>query len=105
MSTCRACSAPILFVKMTTTGKPMPVDPNPDTNGNIAAHPAGVKKYTRGRYCRLTEPLQPGETRLMAHWYTCNDPRKPGRPRRRPPDPAPPLPGLDTVDSEPPAPF
>lgn len=92
MSTCHTCSASIKFVRMRDTGRPLPIDCHPDQRGNIAATPtAAGKQYVDGRYCRLDQELAEGEVRLMPHFATCNDPRKPGHPRPRQPEPQPPL--------------
>ena len=38
--TCRDCGAPIRFVRLITTGKLLPIDPDPHPSGNVAAWPA-----------------------------------------------------------------
>lgn len=96
MSACRTCTFPIKFVRMRESGKAMPIDPVPDDTGNIACTPAG-REYVDGHYLAAGEQLAQGEVRMMQHWYTCDDPSKPGRPRRRNPTPtqAEPQPALD----------
>jgi hypothetical protein len=35
MSVCRSCNATIIFLKNDKTGRPMPIDPEPDQSGNV----------------------------------------------------------------------
>lgn len=94
---------------MTDSGKAMPIDPQPDPNGNIVATKVARGKYANGRYVPIGQELPPGDVRLMQHWYTCADPTKPGKPRRKPVgaarEPPPPEPLFDYAPDEPPCPF
>lgn len=82
---CQKCDARIVFVRMTYTGKRLPVDPLPVADGNVCArrvganlhgwvisdeHPPGVPVQTYQRYA--------------AHFGTCAD--KPP-PKPKPTDP------------------
>lgn len=91
MSACRVCSAPIVFVRMRSSGKPMPVDPIPDERGNIAALRAGKGQYVDGHYLHQGQAIADGEVQLMPHFATCNDTRKPTRPRPPAAEPTPSL--------------
>lgn len=76
LSECKDCHLPIRFVWIVTTGRAMPVNPQPDERGNVAAHIAG------GRVCgfvisqdRRPGPLDP--LRFMPHAATCEARQKP----------------------------
>ena len=63
---CRSCSVPILFIVTTTTGRPMPLDPDPRSDGNVVIEADG-----RARTLKLGEE-HPGP-RYMSHFVTCVD--------------------------------
>ncbi len=76
---CRRPGCTTLIVWATTeTGKPMPIDAEPNPNGNLAVH----RLLTGGLRCRVVTtntPLDPTtEQPGMPHWSTCRNP-----PRRR----------------------
>ncbi len=84
MSDCRGCHEPIRFVKL-DTGKALPVNPQPDPRGNVAAHLAGGSLHgfviSRDRLPGARDPF-----RFVPHYATCEDVKKP--PKRDPaPDP------------------
>ena len=68
-SRCKACGNPILWARVTATGKMMPVDPEPRPDGNI--------ELTRGRTPEATvhgqSPLgvDPDLTLYVSHFVTC----------------------------------
>ena len=65
---CRSCGRPIIWT-ITTKGKRMPVDANPDPNGNIAldelADGTVRASVTGPSPALITEP------RYMSHFATC----------------------------------
>jgi hypothetical protein len=75
---CKWCQAPIVWA-LTQAGSGMPFDPGDHPQGEFAArwdeHGMHVRK------CRLREPLNPGERRVMTHFGTC--PRSNDVPRAR----------------------
>lgn len=82
LSECRACHDPIRFVKL-ATGKALPVNPQPDPRGNVAAHLAGGQLVgfviSRDRLPGARDPF-----RFVPHYATCEDAKKPAKP---PPEP------------------
>lgn len=74
MSTCRACSAPVVWA-LTEAGKPMPLDG--DGNGRLAAAPDGNVAVTpstdglRARILSANDAPEAGEVRAMPHFATC----------------------------------
>jgi hypothetical protein len=63
---CRACKAPIVWAR-TEHGRAMPLDPEPDSGGNIAIVDDVAVVLTRAVLERLT-----GERRLYrSHFATC----------------------------------
>lgn len=78
---CAGCGKPILWA-VTDNAKRMPLDPEPDPDGNVAVW------QDTGRRCRvLLKGEQPTayERLYMPHWATCtNPPQK----RRKPATPA-----------------
>lgn len=63
------CQAPIRWAR-TTTGKLMPLDPDPHPDGNIELTDAGAVVHADGQMMFDTGP------RYMPHWATCTDPRE-----------------------------
>jgi hypothetical protein len=62
---CLLCGAPIIWRDHETTGRAMPIDPEPDDAGNVVL-------LDRGRYRML--PLSeraPGQVRYTSHMGTC----------------------------------
>ena len=64
MSTCKSCGARIVWAK-TTTGKSMPLDPDPVAGGNVVLERDGV-----GWVARIVQP-DPEFERLVSHFATC----------------------------------
>jgi hypothetical protein len=80
---CRRCPASLIFIKM-RSGKAMPVDPWPDTLGNVAATMDTFGRWIDGH---VTPPrdgriIEPGYQIFMPHFNTCAEPK--GRKRRQP---------------------
>lgn len=71
---CRDCQAPIRFVRMTTTGRSMPVNPKPDPS---ADHPGAVAATLRGSQLVgfvITRDHLPGPLdlyRFRPHYASC----------------------------------
>lgn len=86
LAECRDCGLPIRFVLITTTDRPMPVDPRENTAGNVAAQLVG----TRLSGFVISRDHQPGPMtpyRFMPHHATCPERQKPRTPPTEP-DPA-----------------
>ncbi|WP_333771916.1 hypothetical protein, partial [Streptomyces sp. IBSBF 2435] len=80
VATCTRCLARIRWT-VTATGKPMPVDAEPDTTGNIAVHTDAVGRV-RSRALTTDRPTLEGtEWQAMPHAATCTNP-PPRTPRR-----------------------
>lgn len=80
LAECRECTAPIRFVRMDQTGRPMPVDPAPSPeHGTIAARLRATPKgralegyvISSDRHGAPTHPY-----RFVPHYATC-EARKP----------------------------
>lgn len=69
MIPCRACRATVLWVRM-PSGKVMPVDPEPDDDGNVAAMRDGRGVWI-GHVLAAGERTLPYEKRFMTHFATC----------------------------------
>jgi len=70
MAACREkCGRSIVFVRMTETGKNLPVDPVPDEGGNVYAHPVHGRLF--GHVRTAGEPLPDGWQIYMPHVRTC----------------------------------
>lgn len=63
MSECSSCGAPIRWA-MTANGKPMPLDFEPVSNGNV------VVRHGRAIIAGMTI-LEPNELRYVSHFATC----------------------------------
>ena len=73
MAACRSCQAPI-FWAMTETGKSMPIDRDPNPEGNLVLDEnniASVVAPTEGK----------GQTRYTSHFATCPDAGQHRKPR------------------------
>lgn len=70
LAECRDCHEPIRFVLITTTGRPMPVNPLTNERGNVAARIAGGRLVgfviSRDRRPGPLDPL-----RYMPHAASC----------------------------------
>ena len=75
---CRGCHALIRWAKSETTGKPIPIDPEPVPAGNIVVTARGIAHFLK----KGEEPTVPT---YVSHFSTC-----PARDRfkKRPPQPA-----------------
>lgn len=78
LAECRECHEPIRFVRLTTSGKAMPVNPLPHASGTVAA------RLLMGRlsgFVISTEhragPSHP--LRMVPHYATCEE-QRPNRP-------------------------
>jgi hypothetical protein len=89
MTECHLCHDPIRFVRMEATGRALPVNPAPHTDGggNVAARLAGGGLHgfviSKDRLPGVSEPY-----RFTAHYATCEK-QRPTRPE--PPEPPPAL--------------
>lgn len=81
---CTKCDAQIVFVRMTYTGKRLPVDPIPVADGNVCARRIGAGLH--GWVISAEHP--PGTTpiyqRYAAHHGTCAD-KPPPKPKPQAP--------------------
>lgn len=70
LAECAACGEPIRFVRMTATGRPLPVNPLTNEKGNVAARIVGgvLTGFVISRDHR-PGPLDP--LRFLAHHATC----------------------------------
>jgi len=88
MSSCRSCSAEILWARWADSDKNVPIDPEPDQGGNVV-----IVRYTEGQRGEQVPVIQSvskavGESgaRHYVHFKTCpqaSDHRKP-REQQRP---------------------
>lgn len=81
---CHDCGARVVFVKMTYTGKRLPVDPLPVADGNVCARRVG--NYLHGWVISAEHPagVPPIYQRYVAHHATCAD-RPPPKEKPEPP--------------------
>ena len=77
---CQQCQQRIIFVAMLATGRSVPVDPIPVADGNVCAR--GVAPHLVGYVISRDRPPEPGYTRYAAHFGTCPDRPRPGKPRK-----------------------
>lgn len=82
LSECRECAEPIRFVAL-DTGKALPVNPMPNSSGNVCARRIGSKLH--GYVVSKTHGPDPLFLRFMPHHATCEE-RQSNKPR--PADPA-----------------
>lgn len=80
---CRDCHATIKFVRL-DTGRLIPVEPIPNTRGNVAAakRPGG---RLIGYVISEKRPLEPGFASYVPHFADCKQARRPKTPTPRPP--------------------
>lgn len=85
---CRGCHEPIRFVRL-DTGKPIPVNPRPNPEGNVAARLSGGRLYG----FVISKDKRPGAGdpfRFRPHQATCSAiDRTPKRPPREADTPLP----------------
>lgn len=74
---CQECGQRIVFVKMTVTGKRVPVDPIPVADGNVCARLIGQNLH--GYVISADHPAELPFHRFAAHFGTCPDRAKPMR--------------------------
>lgn len=67
---CRDCGAPVLFVRMEPSGRLMPVDPDVDPAGTVAAM-RDVSGNLAGDFAAAGTPAPPGHRRYVTHFATC----------------------------------
>jgi hypothetical protein len=79
MARCRECDTKIMFVRIETTGRAMPVDPFPDPDGNVYARHTTTPGGLLGHVTKHDEPLPEGWRIYMPHFASC-----PMRPKGEP---------------------
>lgn len=83
MAKCRACYRVVRFVSLTSGGS-VPVEPNPDECGTLAARRVGAE-LVEGRFLARGEAAPAGYRLYLPHRETCT---QAGRPRTGAPRPA-----------------
>lgn len=86
LTSCRACGAPIRFVRL-DTGRALPVNPVPNPRGNVSAHIAGGRLHG----FVISRDKQPGPLdsyRMVPHHATCEERTRPESKPKPEPDPA-----------------
>jgi len=85
---CRLCHDPIVFARL-DTGKAMPLNPMPDSRGNVAVHLAGGRKGAVLLGFVISRDRLPGplDQRMVPHYATCEKQRTPTKPARQPDEP------------------
>lgn len=75
---CRHCWRPIIWIRMTATGRLLPCNPGHDPHGNVSAWES-VRGDLEGYVISHDRPAKQGARRFLAHHATCEkDPhRKP----------------------------
>jgi hypothetical protein len=68
-ASCDKCRAPVLWA-LTAMGKRMPLNPQPDPDGNAAAYRDGTGRW-RARVLHKDEHPLGYERRYMPHFATC----------------------------------
>lgn len=68
MTRCRSCQAPVRWVRMQTSGRSMPLDPDPHPDGNVAINDEGQGVSVKPRYAAVT-----GEPVYRSHFASCPD--------------------------------
>jgi hypothetical protein len=71
-ATCRSCRAPIWWCR-TPTGRSIPVDPEPVSQGNLVVGERTAYAGRAARVLRSGEEPAEGETRHVSHFATCPD--------------------------------
>lgn len=73
MSACRSCGERIIFAHVTTTGKAMPLDPEPNlTKGNVRVTFGGPKPQATVLGKRDAEAARAaGDTLYLSHFVNC----------------------------------
>ena len=86
LAECRDCHEPIRFVRMTVSGRAMPVNPAPNPEGIVAARLRGPS--LTGHVISAEHPHTDAYPyRFTPHWYSCT--RRPAPAPAPPPDPQP----------------
>lgn len=67
---CQSCRAPIVWAK-TEAGKPIPLDPDPVPDGNLALASWETGQAPRVRYLRKGDDPPDPMVRRVAHFATC----------------------------------
>jgi len=81
---CRLCHEPIVFCRL-DNGKAMPLNPLPDSRGNVAVHLAGGNLH--GFVISRDRLPGPVDQRMVPHYATCEKQRTPIKPARQPDEP------------------
>lgn len=71
MSKCRACPAPVWWVKTEASGKPMPLDPHPVADGNVIVVSAPGVRTPIVRVLKKGEDPPAEILRYVSHFATC----------------------------------
>lgn len=70
---CRSCGAPLRFTKNQTTGKWLPIDPEPHENGNITIDQAGFSTVHGPEGVLAALEADPDVRLYLSHHSTCPD--------------------------------
>lgn len=81
---CSKCGARIVFIRMTYTGKRLPVDPLPVADGNVCARRIGNNLHGWVISAEHPPAGPPIYQRYAAHFGTCAD-KPPAQPKPEPP--------------------
>lgn len=89
---CQACGAAIRFVRL-SSGKLIPVNPTPGTDGNVCAYALSFGSYVRleGWVVSREHPAVDGPLRFVPHYATCEESGRTAARDRPPPEPEPTL--------------
>lgn len=71
MSICKACGADIIWIKVISSGKAMPLDPSPTDAGNVAARKIFDTDDWIGYVISAAQPPKVNYGRYMPHHATC----------------------------------
>lgn len=82
LAECRDCQAPIRFVRMTATGKALPVDPTPNPLGTVAAQLKAGKLV--GFVISHDHHAGPLDRRFTPHHASCEARKTPKKPAPEP---------------------
>lgn len=72
MSRCRSCGAPVRWIRSATTGKNMPLDAEPTSDGNILIDTLGLAHVHASPTAAIERGI-PDQPRYLSHFTTCPD--------------------------------